>query len=306
MGGHTHHCDHHSHSHGTRFSAQGRALVLAIACNAVFVVVEFICGFIAHSTALMADAGHNLSDVLGLFLAWWAMRLGRRRPKGRYTYGLRSSTILAALSNAMLLLIGCGAIAWEAVRRFSDPPCVAGLMVLAVAAAAVVVNGLSAWLLMASSRGNLNIRGAFLHMAVDAAVSMGVVMAGSVMYYTGGYYWLDPATSLFIVAIVLLSTWGLLRDALHLALGAVPTHIEIEAVRRFLASLPGVTDVHDLHIWGMSTTENALTVHLVIPAGHPGDAFIDHAVYELQEHFAIHHSTLQIELGQTTHVCSLQ
>lgn len=300
-----HHDDAHHHGHEHANNGYGRAFAIATLLNVVFVSVEFSYGFIAHSTALMADAGHNLSDVLGLLLAWGAMLLGRKQPKGRYTYGLRSSSILAALANAMLLLIACGAIAWEALHRLNDPPAVAGLTVLVVAAVGVAVNSVSAALFITGSQGNLNIRGAFLHMAADAAVSLGVVIAGAAMYYTGNLYWLDPAISLIIVAIVLLSTWGLLRDALRLALNAAPAQIDMEAVAAYLTNLPGVAEVHDLHVWGMSTTESALTAHLVIPGGHPGDAFIDAAAEQLQQRFAIHHSTLQIELGETAHACYL-
>lgn len=309
MGVHSHHHNGHGHAHSGRHpdaaNGQGRVFAAATLLNTAFVAVEFVYGVIADSTALMADAGHNLSDVLGLMLAWGALLLSRQRPRGRYTYGLRSSSILAALANAVLLLSACGAIAWEAVRRFSDPPPVAGVTVMAVAAAGVVVNGLSAWLLLTGGKSSLTVRGAFLHMAVDAAVSLGVVIAGAAMLYTDGFYWLDPALSLAIVAIVLLSTWGLLREALGLALSAVPPHIDMEAVRSYLAALPGVAEVHDLHVWGMSTTESALTAHLVMPCGHPGDAFIDGVVHELEEHYAIHHCTLQIELGQGECVCSL-
>lgn len=305
MGGHHHHGHGHTAHRRGKTDRHSRAFAVVTAFNIGFVAIESAYGFIARSTALMADAGHNLSDVLGLLLAWGAMRLSRRQPKGRYTYGLRSTSILAALTNAMLLIGACGAIAWEAVRRFADPPTVAGLTVMVVAAAGVAVNGVSAWLLMAGNRGNLNVRGAFLHMVADAAVSLGVVVAGAVMFYSGGFYWLDPAISLAIIVIVLLGTWGLLRDALKLALNAVPPHIDMEAVRGYLAALPGVTEVHDLHVWGMSTTESALTAHLVMPDGHPGDAFIDGVVHELEEHYAIHHCTLQIELGQTAHACSL-
>lgn len=310
--GHHHHPQHagcaHTHSHhrhGGSANRQGRTFAVATALNVGFVAVEFSYGFLTDSTALLADASHNLSDVLGLLLAWSALLLGRRQPKGRYTYGLRSSSILAALANAMLLLSASGAIAWEAIRRYADPPPVAGLTVLEVAAVGVFVNGLSAWLLHSASRGNLNVRGAFLHMPADAAVSLGVVAAGAAMFYTNDFYWLDPSISLVIVAVILASTWSLLRDALRLALSAVPPHIDMEAVRAYLAALPGVADVHDLHVWGMSTTESALTAHLVMPAGHPGDDFLDQSIRELAQRYAIHHSTLQIELGPTAHVCAL-
>jgi cobalt-zinc-cadmium efflux system protein len=242
--------------------------------------------------------------VLGLFLAWAAVVVGRRAPNERFTYGLRSTSILAALANAMLLLVACGAIGWEAVQRFSQPPPVASVTVMVVAAIGIVVNGLSAWMFVKGSAGDLNIRGAYLHMAADAAVSLGVVVAGLVMLFTG-WYWLDPLVSLVIVAVILIGTWGLLRESLHLALNAVPPHIDLSAVADYLRRLPGVSDIHDLHIRGMSTTESALTVHLVMPSGYPGDAAIDGITQALNQRFSVHHSTLQIEQGTTQHACSL-
>lgn len=286
-------------------SNHGRAFVIAIALNMIFVVVEFTYGFIANSTALMADAGHNLSDVLGLALAGGASILASRAASERYTYGLRSSSILAALANAMLLLVACGAIAWEAVQRFSQPPIVAGLTVTVVAAIGVIINGFSAWLFIKGSKNDLNIHGAYLHMAADAAVSAGVVIAGIAMISTG-WYWLDPVVSLLIVAVVIGATWGLLRDSVQLALNAVPAHIEVPAIDAYLREQPGVTDIHDLHIWGLSTTESALTVHLVMPGGYPGDAFMDNIRETLNTRFSIHHCTLQIKQGTTNHACSLE
>ncbi len=270
----------------------------------MFVVVEFVYGFLANSTALMADAGHNLSDVLGLVLALSAVVLARRPPNARFTYGLRSSSILAALANAMFLLLACGAIAWEAVSRFSQPHPVAGLTVTLVAAAGIVVNGFSAWLFLHGSKGDINVRGAYLHMAADAAVSLGVVVAGVLMLQTG-WYWLDPLFSLVIVAVIVVGTWGLLRESMQMALSAVPRNIDPRAVERFLLDLPGVTAIHDLHIWAMSTTETALTVHLVIPVGYPGDVVVDGIMADLKQRFSIHHSTLQIEQGTTDHTCML-
>jgi cobalt-zinc-cadmium efflux system protein len=305
----------HDHDHGSHGHAgghhhadpitHGRAFIVAIALNSIFVAAEFGYGYAANSTALMADAGHNLSDVLGLVLAWAAVVVGRKSPNERFTYGLRSTSILAALANAMLLLVACGGIGWEAVQRFSQPPVVAGVTVMVVAAIGIVVNGLSAWMFMKGSAGDLNIRGAYLHMAADAAVSLGVVVAGLVMLSTG-WYWLDPLVSLVIVAVILIGTWGLLRESLHLALNAVPPHIDLSAVADYLRELPGVTDIHDLHIWGMSTTESALTVHLVMPDGYPGDSVIDGITRALNERFSMHHSTLQIEQGTTQHACSLR
>lgn len=310
----------HSHSHGDAKHAahahgghhhhhlpQGnhdRAFVIAIVLNVGFVLVEFVAGLMAGSTALLADAGHNLSDVMALLLAWGAALLARRQPDSRYTYGLRSTSILAALANAMLLLVVCGAIAWEAARRFTAPAEVDSLTVVIVAGIGIAINGLSAWLFMAGSKHDLNIRGAFLHMAADAAVSLGVVIAGLAMLATG-WSWPDPAISLVIVAVVLIGTWGLLRDSVRLSLNAVPAHIDPEEVANYLAQLPGVSAVQDLHIWGMSTTEAALTVCLVMPDAYPGDAFIDTVAAELERRFAIHHSTLQIRQAGNGQFCAL-
>jgi cobalt-zinc-cadmium efflux system protein len=300
---HVHPHDHHGHHHA--YSADsGNAFLISVALNSVFVAVEFIFGFIANSTALMADAGHNLSDVVGLLLAWGAVAMARKPASRRFTYGLRSASILAALTNAMLLLVACGAIALAAVQRFSAPPTVAGLTVMVVAAIGIVINGLSALLLMRGSKGDLNRRSAYLHMAADAVISLGVVITGALILYTG-WYWLDPVVSLVIVVVIVFGTWGLLRESAQLALNAVPHGVDATAVEIYLRQLDGVTDIHDLHIWGLSTTENALTVHLVIPAGYPGDAFIDQVVHHLEEKFAVHHTTLQTEQGTTNHACAL-
>lgn len=305
---HNHSHEAHDHSHGGHSHGDpknhGRAFMFAIALNMTFVVIEFGYGFAANSTALMADAGHNLSDVLGLAFAWGAAILGKRSSSSRYTYGLRSTSILAALANAMLLMVACGAIAWEAVMRFSAPPVVAGMTVSLVAVVGIAVNGISAWLFIKDSKTDLNIRGAYLHMAADAAVSLGVAIAGIAILFTH-WYWLDPVVSLVIVAVVVISTWGLLRDSVQLALNAVPANIDVAAVEKYLRNLDGVTNIHDLHIWGMSTTETALTVHLVMPDGYPGDSVMDEVVEALEHDFGIHHSTLQMEQGTTSHACAL-
>lgn len=299
--GHAYSCvDHHpgsSNNHGSAF-------VTAISLNTIFVVVEFAYGFFANSTALMADAGHNLSDVLGLLLAWGAAILGRKAPNDRYTYGLRSTSILAALANAMLLLVACGAIALEAIQRFSQPPIVEGLTITLVAGIGIVVNGISAWLFVKGSKGDLNIRGAYMHMLVDAVVSLGVVVVGVTLIFTD-WYWLDPTISLVIVIVIIFGTWGLFRESTQLALNAVPTNVDISAVDTYLRHYPGVCDIHDLHIWGMSTTESALTVHLVMPEGYPGDGVMDDITRTLKERFSVQHSTLQMEQGTTDHVCVL-
>lgn len=299
----SHNHDHgaHSHHHG---DPDSRAFVIAIVLNSIFVVVEFGYGLVANSTALMADAGHNLSDVLALLLSLGAAILARRRPSRRFTYGLRSSSILAALTNAMILMVACGAIALEAIQRFFQPSPVDGVSVMLVAGIGIGINGVSAWLFARGSHGDLNIRGAYLHMLADALVSLGVVIAGAAMIYTG-WYWLDAVVSLVIVAVIVAGTWGLLRESMQLALSAVPARIDVPALEDYLKQCPGVTDIHDLHIWGMSTTESALTVHLVMPDGYPGDAFMDDIMCTLNERFFIGHSTLQVEQGTTDHRCAL-
>ena len=293
----------HGHGHGHHHPAPtdaGRAFVLAIGLNIAFVAIEFFYGFIANSTALMADAGHNLSDVLGLALAWGAALLAKRAPTRNFTYGLRGTSILAALFNALLLMVACGAIAWEAVHRFAHPEPVAGTTVSIVAAIGVLINGFSAWLFMAGSKDDINVRGAYLHMAADAALSLGVVVAGLVVMYTG-WAWLDPAVSLVIVVIIVAGTWSLMKESVQMALAGVPANVDAGKVNAFLAAQPGVSEVHDVHIWAMSTTETALTAHLVMPGGYPGDAAIDGIVAHLRADFSIHHCTLQVEQGTTKH-----
>ncbi|SAL32108.1 cation transporter [Caballeronia sordidicola] len=270
----------------------------------VIVIVQAVYGFIAHSTALLADAGHNLSDVLGLLLAWGAVWLGARKPSERYTFGLGSSSILASLANAALLLFACGAIVLEAVQRLFNPAPVAGLDVFVVATIGLVVNGFSAWLFMRGSKEDLNIRGAFLHMAGDAGISAAVAISGLVILFTGAS-WIDPAMSIVVVAVIVAGTWGLGRDAMRLAMAAVPPGVDKPRIEKYLADLPGVTDVHDLHVWALSTTENAMTAHIVMPAGHPGDVFVDSIVGTLRRDYAMHHATLQVEMGTTEHGCAL-
>jgi cobalt-zinc-cadmium efflux system protein len=293
--------DHAGHSHAGHSHAHapkdfGRAFAIGVALNLGFVAVEAIFGILANSTALLADAGHNLGDVIGLLIAWGAASLAKRPPSERFTYGLRASSILAALGNALLLIFACGAIAWEAVWRFTDPQPVASMTVMVVAGIGILINGFTAWLFMSGRKGDLNIRGAYLHMVADAGVSFGVVLAGAAIMLTG-WLWLDPVTSLAIVAIILWSTWGLLRDSITLALAAVPRHIELAKVKACLEELPGVARAHHVHVWGMSTSEVALTAHLVMPGGHPGDGFLKAAAHELRERFGIAHPTLQIETG---------
>ena len=298
---HDHHCSHH---HPTPNNHHQRIFGFTILLNLIYVGIEFSYGVISNSTALIADAGHNVSDILGLLLSWYAIVLTKRKPSEKYTYGLRSSSILAALTNGMLLLFACGAIAWEAALRFSAPPVIEGFTISTIAGVGIFINGLSALLLLKDSHHDLNMRGAYLHMAADTAVSISVVIAGIAMQY-GNWFWLDPAMSLIIVLVIIIGTWNLLREAIQLALSAVPKKIDATAIKNYLSQLDGVTEVHDLHIWGLSTTENALTAHLVIPRGYPGDEFIDTINNELKAHYAIHHATLQIELGTTHHHCTL-
>jgi cobalt-zinc-cadmium efflux system protein len=296
---------HHDHDHGAPPASDfGVAFALGLVFNLGFVAVEAAYGMIAHSMALLADAGHNLSDVLGLAIAWTAAILVRRRPSHRFTYVLRSSSILAALFNAIVLLIAVGGIVVEALNRLAAPEPVAGGMVMAVAAIGIVINGATALLFVRGRHGDLNLRAVVLHMAADAGVSLGVVLAGAAILATG-WLWLDAVTSLIIALVIVIGTWRLLRDAMTLALHAVPPEIDPGAVRDHLAALAGVGAVHDLHIWPMSTTETALTCHLVMPGGHPGDAMLTQVAHELHEHFAIAHATIQIETGDPDHPCKL-
>lgn len=300
---HDHAHDHgpaHGHDHAPKDF--GKAFAVGIALNLIFVITEAVYGYLANSLALLADAGHNLSDVLGLALAWGATVLVKRLPTKRRTYGLRRSSILASLINAVLLLLAVGAIAWEAIGRFQSPEPVASGTVMAVAGVGIVINGITAWLFASGSKSDVNIRGAFLHMAADAAVSLGVVIAALMMRATG-WLWLDPAVSLVIVIVITVGTWSLLRHSLDLAMDAVPPHIDPAAVESYLAQLPGVVAVHDLHIWGMSTTEVALTVHLVKPDAQIDDALLTEIQHELREQFGIDHTTVQFELGDAAHPC---
>jgi cobalt-zinc-cadmium efflux system protein len=282
----------------------GKAFAIGFVLNVAFVIAEWVFGAMAHSLALMADAVHNLGDVLALLLAWVAVALARRPPSERFTYGLRGSSILAALLNAGALVLVTGGLGWEAVRRLPDPAPVQGVTVIVVALVGVVVNGATAWLFMRGGREDLNMRGVYLHMAGDAAVSLAVALAGVAVFYTH-WYWLDPALTLAVSAVILWSSWDLLRQSLRLALQAVPAGIETAHVRDLLTALPGVAEVHDLHIWAMSTSENALTAHLVMPAGHPGDPFLRQVCAQLDARFGIHHATLQIEVASSGAACAL-
>jgi len=296
--------EHGNHVHAHEPKGHDLAFAVGIVLNLAFVAIESVYGMLAHSMALLADAGHNLSDVLALALAWGASALARRSPSPRFTYGLGSSTILAALINAMLLMLVVGGIAVEAAQRLLNPVPVATMTVIWVALCGIAVNTATALFFLRGREHDLNVQGAFLHMAADAAVSLGVVLAGVGMFYTG-WTWLDPAMSLVIAAVIVGTTWGLLRDSVNLSLHAVPPRIDTGEIRGYLSRLDGVAAIHDLHIWGMSTTETALTVHLVMPDGHPGDPFIAAAAGELHERFAIGHATIQVETGDALHPCAL-
>jgi cobalt-zinc-cadmium efflux system protein len=298
------HTGHHGHHHELP-KDMGTAFLIGIALNVALVAGEWYFGVTSNSLALLADATHNLGDVLGLVMAWGATVLARRPPTERFTYGLRGTSILSALANATLLVLVTGALGWEAVQRFQHPQPVAGTTVIVVALVGVFINGLTAWLFRSGQKADLNVRGAYLHMAVDAATSLGVAATGLVILYTG-WHWLDPAVTLALAVVILIGTWGLMRDSLKLALQAVPESVELVKVREYLAALPGVSEVHDLHVWGMSTTENAMTAHLVCPAGHPGDLFLQTISDEIEHKFLIHHVTLQVELanGAACSVCS--
>ena len=292
---------HHSHSHA-HAANYNRAFVIGIALNVAFVLVEAFYGWRADSLALLSDAGHNLSDVLGLLMAWGGFYLTRLHPSQKHTYGWGRATILAALFNALILLVATGGIVWEAISRFSHPVPIQGNTVMLVAAVGVVINGITAWLFMSGNRDDLNLRGAFLHMAADALVSLGVVIAGALFIWTG-WTWLDPTVSLAIAVVILFGTWDLLRQSVHLSLDGVPASVELHSVKSYLSALPGVSDVHDLHVWAMSTSETALTVHLVMCGGHPGDEFLNRVAEELHHDFAIEHATIQIEIS--TRDCAL-
>ncbi len=296
---HSHSLDHAGHSHAPE--SFGAAFAIGAALNTVFVVAELIFGYAANSLALISDAVHNFSDVVALLLAWGAAWLAQKQPTQRHTYGYRRASILAALFNAGLLLVAVGGIVVEAINRLYASAAVAGWTVVVVAALGVLINGGTALMFMRGRHGDLNIRGAYLHMAADAGVSLGVVFAALVIMLTG-WLWLDPVISLVIAAVVFWSGWGLARDSVNLALDGVPRGIVLADVRDYLAGLDGVAEVHDLHVWAMSTNETALTAHLVRPGGHD-DRFLHHVCEELSHRFNIHHATLQVEASGE--VCKL-
>ncbi len=300
-----HHSHHHQHHERTDYD---RAFAGGITLNVAFVLAEVYFGWRAESLALLSDAGHNLSDVLSLLVAWGSTYVARLRPNQRHTYGWGRATMMAAVFNALLLLLATGSIMLEVVDRLSQPVPIQGGIVMLVAGVGVIINGTTAWLFMRRSahpghRHDLNLRGAFLHMAADALVSLGVVVAAALFIQTG-WTWLDPAISLVIALVILYSTWGLLRQALSLSLDGVPTSIELASVRKYLMQLPGVSTVHDLHVWAMSTSEIALTAHLIMHAGHPGDEFLCRVANVLYADFGISHTTIQVETGDQPCVLS--
>jgi cobalt-zinc-cadmium efflux system protein len=306
---HDHHGHDHDHRHGlghglapTRF---GRAVAIGIALNLAYLLGEAGVGVAVNSLALISDAAHNLGDVLALGVAWGATVLSARQPTHRYTYGLRRSSIMAALANAAILLIITGAVAWDAVLRLLYPQPISGLIVIVVAAAGIAVNGGTALLFMSHRRADLNARGAFQHMAADALIALGVVIGGALILLTG-WRWLDPAIGLAVGAAIVVGTWSLLREAVNLSLDAVPEGIDPAAVNRYLAALPGVIEVHDLHIWGMSTTETALTAHLICAPGPSSDALLPAIAAEVRGRFGIGHVTIQLETEELARQCALR
>lgn len=303
---HEDHDHQHGHDHGYGGLGHvhapanfGKSFATGVGLNAAFVAIEVVYGILGNSVALLADAGHNLSDALGLGVAWAAVILARRKPTKRFTYGLGGASILAALFNAVFLLLVVGGLSWEAIQRFSQPEPVAGKTVMIVAACGIALNGFCAWLFASGRKGDLNVRGAFMHMAADALVSLGVVIGGLIILLTG-WHWIDPVMSIIINIVIVVGTWSLLTGSLTMTLNAVPPGIDIEKVRGFLLGLPGVAGVHDLHIWSLSTTETALTGHLVTPGGYPDDEYMEAVGKQLNQRFGIGHATLQIERKPTS------
>ncbi|MBS0539209.1 MAG: cation transporter [Proteobacteria bacterium] len=305
-GGHDHgaHGHSHGHSHSHAPADFNRAFAIGVVLNTAFVAVEALYGFLANSLALLADAGHNLGDVLGLLLAWGAAVLVKRRPTARRTYGLKRSSILASLINAVLLLVAVGMIVWEAVQRLAHPEPVAEVTVIWVAAIGIAINTATALMFRSGTKEDINVRGAYLHMAADAAVSLGVVIAAVAVMATG-WLWLDPAVSIVIAIVITYGTWSLLAASVNLALDAVPENVDPGKIEAYFAALSGVTEVHDLHIWAMSTTEVALTVHLVRPGAGLDDALLSTVCHDMQEKFRIGHVTVQVEAGDPENACRL-
>ena len=297
------HSHQHSHDHNhDKITDYNKVFLIGVILNVIYIVVEVIYGLNVNSLALLADAGHNLSDVLGLLVAWGASFLVQKRPTSKHTYGYKKSSILAALLNALILLVAIGGIVWEAIGRFNSPRPINGITMIIVAGIGVIINTLTALLFIKGKENDLNIKGAFLHMAADAAISMGVVLAALIIMWTEAL-WIDPLISIIIAVIIFFGTWQLLKESTNLALDAVPGSIDQKKVKDFLKNLEGVSDIHDLHIWAMSTTETALTVHLVKPGAEINDSFTNHVAQSLKQKFGIQHITLQIENGNSTEEC---
>ncbi len=297
---------HHHHSHAPANPANyNRAFAIGIVLNLIFVFIEAIYGFLSHSLALVADAGHNLSDVIGLAVAWVAFWLSAKKPTTHFTYGLKRSSILSALFNSIFLLVAIGAIILEAVKRFWSPDPVQSGTMIAVASVGIVINTATALLFMKDSKHDLNIKGAYLHMAADAAISLGVVIAGIAIYYTN-WNWIDPTVSIAICIIIVIGTWGLLKDSVKLSMDAVPESIDPIEVRTYLEKIEGIKEVHDLHIWAISTTETALSVHLVVPKPQQSDKLLEKISKDLKEQFKINHPTIQFESGEEGFNCELK
>ncbi|WP_426265075.1 cation diffusion facilitator family transporter [Sphingomonas sp. PWP1-2] len=299
-----HHHAHAGHSHSHTPANFDRAFAIGIVLNTGFVIAEAGFGLAAHSLALLADAGHNLSDVLGLVLSWSALWLVRRPTSSRFTYGFRRTSIMASTLNAVFLLVSVGMIAWEAIERLTDPQPIMAIPVIVVASIGILINGLTAWLFARGSKHDLNVRSAFVHMLADAGLAAGVVVAGLITLRTG-WTWIDPVVGLAIAVVIVFSTWGLLTESLRLSLDGVPRAVDPAAVSRYLAGLPNVAHVHDLHIWSMSTTEIALTAHLVRPGAAIDDVFSASVAHDLDHRFGITHATIQVEAAQHAHGCDL-
>ena len=287
----------HNHNHSHDNQNYSKAFAIGIGLNVVYIIVEVIYGLIVNSLALIADAGHNLSDVLGLLLAWGASYLVSRKPTRKYTYGFKKSSVLAAFLNALILLVAIGAIIWEAVSRFAEPQIIEGKTIMIVAGIGVIINGVTALLFYSGRKKDLNIKGAFLHMAADAGISFGVVLVGFILTFTN-YYWLDPVVSIIIGILIFWGTWGLLKDSVNLALDAVPKNIKTEEVEKYFNNCKYISGFHDLHIWAMSTTETALTVHVIVDGNYERNKVIRQISNDLHEHFEIVHTTIQIENKQ--------
>jgi cobalt-zinc-cadmium efflux system protein len=301
--GHDHsHAHAHDHSHGP--AEYGRVFALGIALNLAFVVVEVVYGLVGHSVALLADAAHNVGDIVGLALSWGATALATLRPSTRRTFGFRRTTIIASVSNALVLLFMTGALTWESILRLMNPEPAHGKTMIVVALVGAVINAGSALLFMSAGKKDLNIRSAFLHLASDAVLALGVAIAGAVILATG-WLWVDPAVSIVLALTILFGTWSLMRKSMNLMLDAVPEGIDPDEVKTFLEELPGVVEVHDLHIWAMSTTETALTAHLVMPHASHDPAFLAKVCHELHQDFDIDHSTLQIDPEEAPTRCAL-